>query len=121
MTRPASSGRHSATPCRTAATRECVVPRSMPTAMRRWCGSGAPPGSEICSKAMSLLSQCLEPVIDVLGKALNEHEGSDLLGCALDVVALVDRVLQLVERRLLARADLVGERFDIIDGAGLFE
>ena len=51
-TRPCSSGRHSATPWRTAATSEWVVPRSMPTATRRWCGSGDWPGSEICSNAM---------------------------------------------------------------------
>src|SRR5688572_24750118 len=43
----------SATPLRTVATSECVVPRSMPTASRRWCGSGDSPGSEICSSAMS--------------------------------------------------------------------
>ena len=56
---PASSGRHSATPLRTAATSEWVVPRSMPTAMRRWCGSGAPPGSEICSRAIALIVPAL--------------------------------------------------------------
>jgi len=44
---------HHAMPFFTAATRELVVPRSMPTAMRcRW-GSGDGPGSEICSSAMS--------------------------------------------------------------------
>jgi hypothetical protein len=40
MTRPSSSGKHSATPLRTEATKEWVVPKSMPTAMRRWWGSG---------------------------------------------------------------------------------
>jgi hypothetical protein len=30
------------------------VPRSMPTAMRRWCGSGDWPGSEICRSAIVL-------------------------------------------------------------------
>ncbi len=51
MTSPSRSGRHSATPLRTAATSECVVPRSMPTACRRACGSGEVPGSEICRSA----------------------------------------------------------------------
>ena len=37
---------------RIVATSECVVPRSMPTARRCWCGSGVSPGSEICSSAM---------------------------------------------------------------------
>src|SRR5437868_1030697 len=116
MTRPASSGRHSATPLRIAATSEWVVPRSMPTATRRWCGSGAPPGSEICSSAIALLSQCLETVIDVLGKALNEHEGSDLLGRGRDVATLVERAPQLVESRCLASSDLVGERLHVARG-----
>ncbi len=36
------------------ATSELVVPRSMPTARRCWCGAGDIPGSEICSSAMSV-------------------------------------------------------------------
>ena len=40
-------------PWRTAATSEWVVPRSMPTATRRWCGSRDCPGSEICRSDMN--------------------------------------------------------------------
>src|SRR5688572_31569806 len=101
MTRPSASGRHSATPLRTAATSECVVPRSMPTAMRRWCGSGEAPGSEICSNAITLLSQLVGTRLDVLGKALNEHEGSDLLGGCGSVTLLVQ---QAFDRRKSALA-----------------
>src|SRR6478736_9855759 len=96
MTRPSESGRHSATPFRTEATSEWVVPRSMPTAMRRWCGSGDAPGSEICRRDMvsPLLSQLREPRLDVVAKALDEHEGSHLLGgrgrIAGDVQQLLD-------------------------------
>src|SRR5215218_4079087 len=48
----------SAAELRTVATSECVVPRSMPIARRRWCGSGDSPGSEICSSAMSAGGGC---------------------------------------------------------------
>src|SRR5512140_1677944 len=51
--RPFASVITSATPLRTVATSEWVVPRSMPTARRRWCGSGEAPGSEICRRDMS--------------------------------------------------------------------
>ncbi len=43
MTRPWASGSGSARALRTAATRELVVPRSIPTARRRWCGWGSVP------------------------------------------------------------------------------
>src|SRR5512139_67319 len=43
-------------PLRTVATSEFVVPRSMPTARRRWCGSGEAPGSEICSSDIGRFS-----------------------------------------------------------------
>src|SRR4030095_5112855 len=93
----------------------------MPTAMRRWCGSGVPPGSEICSSAMPLLSQRFQLVIDVLGKALNEHEGSDLLRRRRDVPALVERAAQLVEGFELAGGHVVRERLDVVDGMRFLE
>ncbi len=52
MVRPASSGRQIAMPLRTVATSELVVPRSMPTASRCWCGSVDMPGSVICNRAI---------------------------------------------------------------------
>src|SRR3990167_1698954 len=58
MTCPAASASGSERPLRTAATSELVVPRSIPTARRRWCGWGLCPGSAICSKAM--INQCLD-------------------------------------------------------------
>src|SRR5436190_23807476 len=57
--RPWSSPITSAEPLRTVATSECVVPRSMPIASRRWWGSGDSPGSEIWSSAMSAGRHCL--------------------------------------------------------------
>src|SRR6476620_10616865 len=72
MTSPAVSGRHSATPLRTAATSEWVVPRSMPTAWRRACGSGDAPGSEICSSAIgSVLGRDAAIAIELAGERLN--------------------------------------------------
>src|SRR3989338_8041844 len=58
MTCPAASASGSERPLRTAATSALVVPRSIPTARRRWCGWGLCPGSAICSKAM--INQCLD-------------------------------------------------------------
>src|SRR3954471_22231140 len=96
-TRPCSSGRHSATPLRTAATSECVVPRSMPTAIRRWCGSGDCPGSEICRSAIALLSQLLRSRIDVVAETLDEHEGSPLLGRGFRVALSIKEFLDLAQ------------------------
>jgi len=42
-----TSGSTAAEPLRMVATSELVVPRSMPTASRCWCGAGERPGSEI--------------------------------------------------------------------------
>src|SRR5580765_8315211 len=90
----------------------------MPIAMRRWCGSGAPPGSEICRRAMvGLLSQRFEAPVDVVRKALAEHEGSDLPGRGGEVAPFVERRLQLRERGAAMRRYLVGERLDLVDAA----
>src|SRR4029079_4444737 len=78
MTSPSRSGRHSATPLRTAATSEWVVPRSMPPAWRRVCGSRDAPGSEICRSATSAL-QGDEAIVDVGREALDEHQRPHLL------------------------------------------
>src|SRR5215207_5550501 len=106
MVLPCPSGRHSGMPLRTAATSECVVPRSIPTAMRRWCGSGAWPGSEICSNAMALLSQRFGLGLDVLGKALDEHEGSHLLRGLGMVTFFVDQPVQRGQRPAAPGIDL---------------
>ena len=81
--------------------------------MRRWCGSGDWPGSEICKSAMEslsggcratgnrlrreqaewvLLSQLLAARIDVLRKSRNEHEGSDLARRAGVVLPCIDQL-----------------------------
>src|SRR3954447_24444082 len=92
MTRPWSSGRHSGTPWRTAATSECVVPRSMPTAMRRWCGSGAWPGSDIWSNAMTCflfgcvgLRERIDALVDVAHELVDEHQAAHGAGDAAPV------------------------------------
>src|SRR4029077_6266750 len=68
--RPCASVSTVAAPLRTVATSECVVPRSMPTARRCWCGSGDSPGSEICRSAIrwgsSAFVDQLERVVDLL-------------------------------------------------------
>src|SRR5438270_12016313 len=64
-------------PLRTVATSELVVPRSMPTARRSWCGAGDWPGSEICRSAM------LELVLgrgDLLAQLLHEHQAAQRPG-----------------------------------------
>src|SRR6185436_3562737 len=116
MTWPSASGRHSATPLRTAATSEWVVPRSMPTAMRRWCGSGAWPGSEIWSNAIALFSLLIDLGLDVLGKALDEHEGSHLPGRFGVVALLVD---QPVERGQGARTGRLDLRAQLLERGGI--
>src|SRR4051794_33179103 len=54
----------------TVATSECVVPRSMPTASLRSCGSGDAPGSEICSSAMSGHARARRAPVEVVATDL---------------------------------------------------
>ena len=49
---PFSSASVSATPLRTLATNELVVPKSIPAASRCSCGAVDCPGSDICNNAM---------------------------------------------------------------------
>src|SRR4051812_44671631 len=121
MTLPDSSGRHSAMPLRTAATSECVVPRSMPTAIRRWCGSGAPPGSEICSRAIALLFQRLQTPLDVMGKALDEHQHADFLRGGRVVAIDVEEPFESLQRRLATRPDLLRQGSQLLEGRRLLE
>jgi len=112
ITRPESSGRQSATPCRTR-------PRS------EWRGAevdadragrdvvrvGGATGFGNLDKAMSLLSQRFEAPIDVVGKALDEHEG--LTCCAAAGVARESRACAAhVRARRFECANFVGDRFD---------
>ena len=53
----ALQGRQRAWPLFTLATRLLVVPKSMPTARRCWCGAAERPGSAICRSAM-VVSVC---------------------------------------------------------------
>src|SRR5258706_11802779 len=87
----------------------------MPIAMRRWCGSGAPPGSEICSKAMPLLSQGFQTVVDVLCKTLDEHEGSDLLRRSGVVALIIERCLEPLQSGTTMVGHLLDQRLDVID------
>ena len=43
----------------------------------------------------ALLSQLLSATLNIVGKSRNEHEGSDLAGCACIVLLLVDELLAL--------------------------
>ena len=61
---------------------------------------------------MALLSQRLEAPIDVLGKALDEHEGSDLLRGRGGVLLLVEQFLQLLQRAVAMRRNGIGSRLD---------
>src|SRR4051794_26143840 len=101
-------------PLRTAATSEWVVPRSMPTAIRRWCGSRAPPGSEICSRAIALLFQRLATPLDVMDKALDEHQHAALLGGGAVVVLDVEQRLEALQSGLPPRRHIAGQRLDAL-------
>src|SRR3954463_10233081 len=92
--RPFASGSTVATPLRTVATSELVVPRSMPTARRCSCGAEDCPGSEICSNAILLFDR-LVGRIDFFFDFLQEHELADLLDRSRIVLLRVDRLAQL--------------------------
>ena len=89
-TRPFAVGQAFSHAVAPAATRECVVPRSIPTAMRRLLGVGDCPGSEICKSAMEFL------VFYVVTPAIGQTQGpfgnakpallSQLLAATLNVV-----------------------------------
>src|SRR4051794_9855991 len=80
----------SAEPLRTVATSEWVVPRSMPTASRRWCGSGLSPGSEICSRAMSG-----HRLVDLRLQLLQETQLAHQRAAGVEVRIAIDGALQL--------------------------
>ena len=61
------------TALRTVATSELVVPKSMPTASRCWCGAVDMPGSEICRSA--IYETCIFIVCG--NKQLREGEGKN--------------------------------------------
>jgi hypothetical protein len=67
------------------------------------------------------LSQRFQAVIDVLGKALNEHEGSNLLGRRRHIVTLVQRAPKLREGHPLPFGDFIGQRLDFVDRSRFFE
>src|SRR6185503_17649812 len=72
--RPSESGSTVAAPLRTVATRELVVPRSMPTARRCSCGAGDMPGSEIWRSAIWPLLDLLVRCVDFVIQPVEEHE-----------------------------------------------
>src|SRR5258706_11843216 len=78
--RPCASGSTVAAPLRTVATSEFVVPRSMPTARRRSCGTGDWPGSEIWKSAISAPRptpsgiQRFVGCVDLFVELFQEHE-----------------------------------------------
>src|SRR4030095_7167651 len=95
----------------------------MPTAMRRWCGSGDWPGSEIWSNdiAVRLLSQLVETGLYVVAKALNEHKASDLLGRGLGIVFFVQQLLDALQSLVAGEIQLVGQRVEFDLTARLFQ
>ena len=118
ITRPWSSGKHSATPLRTEATSECVVPRSMPTAMRRWCGSGDWPGSEICNKAMvnrENSGQLVEFSVHFLCEALDEHQRPHLPHGLYGVFDHIQQIAKLLLHAPLFCGDFVGQGLQAVD------
>src|SRR5687767_1766037 len=91
-------------PFLTVATSELVVPRSMPTASRCWCGAVDSPGSDICSSAISIFLERLDRVADFLLELLDEHQLARRLGRRL-VGARAEQLLEM----LVARALLFGQ------------
>ena len=59
---------------------------------------------------MALLFQRFQPVIDVAGKALDEHQGSDLLRGGGVVVLIVEQHAQFAERVVAVGGDRRGQR-----------
>jgi hypothetical protein len=87
-------GDHFRGAARTVATSECVVPRSMPTASLRWCGSGASPGSEICSKGHMTVAGAASSAVDLFVELVEEPQLPHQRAAGVEVESAVDRALQ---------------------------
>jgi hypothetical protein len=100
---PSSSLSTTATPLRTVATRELVVPRSMPTASRCWCGAVDMPGSAICSSAIRFYSSAFERVIDFVLQLFDEHQAAHAYRRHRRISRLFDVELPAESRRPASR------------------
>src|SRR5206468_11367402 len=108
--RPCSSGKTTGMPCRTVATSELVVPRSMPTASLRSCGAGEASGSEICSRAIAM-SRLHDGDVDVLAELGEKPELAHLAARLLPRAIDVEHALQLARALPRFRAHLAQHSF----------
>src|SRR6185312_17374656 len=89
----------------------------MPTAMRRWCGSGDSPGSEICRSAMSAVHRFVDFLVELLEEAQLAHERA--AGVVVGRIEGAPKQLQHLAARSGDLRAQPGERLDIAFGARL--